>query len=200
MKSAIFIFGALFSVFFLSGKSRIGDYYVGFGYGLVDESDNVFEGDSLNLFVNSLASDVVDLDLQYRHSGLDMNISRETVWKLDLGLRYHFDKFHDAEGMFRPFLGVGAQYLRDSASLILEEDGFGWTVEAGTEISFTQSVSFLAYAELYGLWENFQYNDFEINSELTWWIDEEHGLSIAYLHAVDAKTDHVFFKYLYSWR
>ena len=61
---------------------------------------------SLNLFVNSLASDVVDLDFQYRHSGLDTNASRETVWKLDLGLRYHFDKFHDAEGMFRPFLGM----------------------------------------------------------------------------------------------
>ena len=79
MKSAFLIFGTLFSVFFLSGKSRIGDYYVGFGYGLVDEADDVFEGDSLNLFVNSLASDVVDLDFQYRHSGL-IRMLRERLY------------------------------------------------------------------------------------------------------------------------
>ena len=191
---------SLLPLFLSNGKSRIGEYYLGFGYGTVDDSDGLFDGDSFNFFTNSLASDSVDLNLHYTYSGLDTNSSKETFWKLGIGMRYHFDRFHDTDGMFRPFLGAGLQYFDDSGSLLQEEDGFGWTVELGAELSFTQNVSFLFYSKLYGLWKNFRHNDFEINSELNWWLDEENAISIAYLRAIEAESDSVFFKYMYSWR
>lgn len=197
----IYLFVLFFLPFFLSnGKSRIGEYYLGFGYGTVDDSDGLFDGDSFNFFTNSLASDSVDLNFHYTYSGLDTNSSKETFWKLGIGMRYHFDHFYDNDGMFRPFLGAGLQYFDDSGSLLHEEDGFGWTVELGAELSFTQNVSFLFYSKLYGLWKDFRHNDFEINSELNWWLDEENAISIAYLRAIDAGSDSVFFKYMYSWR
>ena len=200
MKPSFLIICTFISLALLSGKTRVGEYYTGFGLGVVDDSNNLFEGEAFNFFVNSLASDSVDFDLQYTYSGLETNSSKETVWELGLGMRYHFDHFHDNEGMFRPFMGLGVHYLGDPASLMLEEDGFGWSLEVGAEISFTQNFSFLFYAELYGLWKDFQYNDFEINSEFTWWMDEEHGFSVGYLHVVDPEVDYFLFKYLYSWR
>lgn len=198
---SFFIFNCLLiPLVFVSGKSRLGEYYTGFGFGVVDEATNAFEGDNFNVFVNSLASEPMDFTFEYSYSGLETNSSRDTVWELGVGIRYHFDQFYDNQGMFRPFFGLGVNYLGDPASLLLEEDGLGWSIEAGAEISFTQSFSFLCFAELYGLWKDFQYNDFKIHSEFTWWMDEEHGLSVSYLRAVDPKVDYFLFKYLYSWR
>ena len=79
----IYLLVLTFLPFFLSnGKSRIGEYYLGFGYGTVDDSDGLFDGDSFNFFTNSLASDSVDLNFHYTYSGLDTNSSKETFWKL----------------------------------------------------------------------------------------------------------------------
>ena len=85
------------SFLFLSGKSRIGEYYIGFGYGLFDESNKAFEGDSINLFVNSPGSETVDFDLSYTYAGLETNSSRETYWRFGLNLRYHFDDFYEGD-------------------------------------------------------------------------------------------------------
>ena len=113
MKPSFLIICTFISLALLSGKTRVGEYYTGFGLGVVDDSNNLFEGEAFNVFVNSLASDSVDFDLQYTYSGLETNSSKETVWELGLGMRYHFDHFHDNEGMFRPFMGLGVHYLGD---------------------------------------------------------------------------------------
>ncbi|MEC7801968.1 MAG: outer membrane beta-barrel protein [Verrucomicrobiota bacterium] len=196
----VLIFLLSSSFLFVSGKSRIGEYYLGFGYGLINENNKAFEGDSINLFVNSPGSETVDFDLSYTYAGLETNSSRETYWRFGLNLRYHFDDFYDNQGMFRPFLGLGVEYLGDSQNLILEEEGFGWSLEAGTEIAFTQDLSFIFFAKLHGLWKDFSYNDFNLNSELTWWMDDEHAFALSYLHMVDANVDQFILKYMYSWK
>ena len=48
--------------------------------------------------------------------------------------------------------------------------------------------------------ERFFYNDFNLNSELTWWMDDEHAFALSYLHMVDANVDQFILKYMYSWK
>ena len=188
------------SFLFLSGKSRIGEYYLGFGYGLIDESNKAFEGDSINLFVNSPGSETVDFDLSYTYAGLETNSSRETYWRLGLNLRYHFDDFYDNQGMFRPFLGTGVQYLGDSQNLILKRKALAGRSKQARKSPLPRDLSFIFFAKLHGLWKDFSYNDFDLNSELTWWMDDEHAFALSYLHMVDANVDQFILKYMYSWK
>ena len=47
------------------GKSRLGEYYYGFGYSMLDGGKNGvdIEGDELSLSINSLASDFADFEI-----------------------------------------------------------------------------------------------------------------------------------------
>ena len=184
----------------LSGKSRLGEYYLGFGYGVLDQSDGFFEGESLNLLLNSPASESSDFNLDFSYLGLEANSSDETFLKLGLSYRHHFDQFYKNQGMVRPFVGLGLQYFKDTANLMIEEDGFGWSLDAGTELVFTRNLTFLFQGRLYGLWKDFAHNEFDLNSEFTWWFDEEHALSLGHLYSVDSGVNHFQLKYFYSWR
>jgi hypothetical protein len=190
-----------FSSSFSFSKSKFGDYYLGFGLDFIEAGDTTtFEGEGLSLFANSLASNEADFHITLDYAKLDGTASEETIWNLGLDYIYHLDDFSGADGMFRPYLGIGIGYLDDSSGISLADDGFSWNLQAGTEILFTDEVSLALGAKFFGLLSDFSETDFDLGIDLIWWINDVHGVSLGYSHSLDREVDVIGLKYLYSWR
>ncbi|MDC0547505.1 hypothetical protein OAO16_00955 [Opitutales bacterium] len=181
-------------------KSRLGDYYLGFGYTNASGKKALeLEGDFLNFSANNPASDSTDFLLQFNYGNVDSNGGDNTSWDIALDYIYHYDEYVFQNGMFRPFAGIGVSYLDDGANIRLAEDGFTWKLLAGTEILFTEDFSMSLGGNFVGLWSDLNKNDFIVNVGLTWWVNEIHGVSLEYNHALDQEVNFIGFKYLYSW-
>ena len=182
-------------------KSRLGEYYFGFGYAMADggKSDNI-EGDFLSLSANSPASDSADFSLYFNYGNIDHNNSDDSSWELGLDYIYHYDEYVFQNGMFRPFAGIGLSYLDDGPKARLNDDGFTWSFLAGTEILFTDYFSMSLGGKFKGLWSKFGENDFLFDLGLTWWINDVHGVALEYNHSFDQEVDFIGLKYLYSWQ
>ena len=102
--------------------------------------------------------------------------------------------------MFRPYAGLGVSYLGDDLGVVLGDDGFTWSFLAGTEILFTENFSFMLGGRFIGLWSDFGENDFNLNTGLSYWINDVHGIALEYNRAFDRKVNFVTLKYLYSWQ
>lgn len=179
-------------------KSRLGDYYLGFGYSNASGKKDL-EGDFLNFSANNPASDSTDFLLQFNYGNVDSNGGDNTSWDIALDYIYHYDEYVYQNGMFRPFAGIGVSYLDDGAKISMSEDGFTWKLLAGTEILFTEDFSMSLGGNFVGLWSDLNKNDFIVNVGLTWWVNEIHGVSLEYNHALDQEVNYIGFKYLYSW-
>ena len=201
MKFLLFFSFVSLLLSFANAKSKYGDYYLGFGLDFVEANDVAsYDGESLSLFVNSLASDEADFHFTFDYGRLDGNTSKEAVWNLGVDYIYHLDNFSGADGMFRPYVGAGIGYLDDSAAISLAEDGFTWNLQAGTEILFTEEISLALGAKFFGLWSDFAETDFDLGVDLIWWVNDVHGVSLGYSHSFDREIDVIGLKYLYSWR
>ena len=187
--------------FLLQAKSKFGDYYLGFGLDFVEAKDTAsYDGEGLSLFANSLASDVADFHFTFNYTGLDGDTSKETVWNLAADYIYHLDNFSGADGMIRPYVGIGIGYLDDSAGISLADDGFTWNLQFGTELLFTDEISLAIGGQFFGLWSEFTDTDFDLGFDLIWWINDVHGVSLGYSHALDRGIDVIGLNYLFSWR
>ena len=187
--------------FLLQAKSKFGDYYLGFGLDFVEAEDTAsYDGEGLSLFANSLASDEADFHFTFNYAGLDGITSKETVWNIGADYIYHLDNFSGADGMIRPYLGIGIGYLDDSAGISLADDGFSWNLQFGTELLFTEEISLAIGGKFFGLWSEFGETDFDLGVDLVWWINDAHGVSLGYSHAFDRGIDVIGLNYLYSWR
>ena len=211
MKLFLTAFALLFlTSFSLSAKSRLGEYYLGFGYSIIDGGDAVdFEGDAFQISANSLASDSTDFVLNFSYGRADRSLSDAngtsttsdgSTFNLGLDYVYHYDENIFQNGMFRPFAGLGVSYLGDDLGVVLGDDGFTWSFLAGTEILFTENFSFMLGGRFIGLWSDFGENDFNLNTGLSYWINDVHGIALEYNRAFDREVDFVTLKYLYSWQ
>lgn len=190
-----------FTVSLSFSKSRLGEYYFGFGYAMADGGKGGgAEGDFLSLSANSPASDSADFVLHFNYGNVDLNNTDDSSWELGLDYIYHYDDYVFQNGMFRPFAGVGLSYLDDGAKVRMSEDGFTWNFLAGTEILFTDYFSISLGGKFKGLWSKFSENDFLFDLGLTWWINDVHGVALEYNHAFDQEVDFIGLKYLYSWQ
>lgn len=186
-------------------KSRLGEYYFGFGYAMADGGKGIdADGDFLNISANSPASDVADFNLYLSYGNVDYKQSSVdksgTSWELGLDFTYHYDEYVFQNGMFRPFAGVGLSYLSEDAKVRMGDDGFTWKFLAGTEILFTDYLSMSIGGSFKGLWSDFGENDFLLDLGLSWWITDVHGVALEYNHAFDQEADYIGLKYLYSWQ
>ena len=130
----------------LSAKSRLGEYYLGFGYSIIDGGDTVdIEGDAFQISANSLASDSTDFILNFSYGRADRTMtdangtstmSDGTTFNLGLDYAYHYDENVFQNGMFRPYAGLGVSYLGDDLGIALGDDGFTWSFLGGTEIFY----------------------------------------------------------------
>ena len=202
MKSlSLLLFPFVFLTFSLQSKSRLGEYY--FGFGLSSAGGGVgaeLEGDMLNLSVNSLASDDADFSLSYSYGKLESNSTQNTLWSIDLDYLFHFENLIESKGIFLPYIGGGIGYFNDDEGLRLSEDGTNWNLIAGTEILLTDSLSVGVGAKLFGLWSDFSENDISLDLSVTWWINHIHGVALEYDYTLDREVDYLRLQYLYSWR
>ena len=191
----------LISSLTLDAKSRLGEYYLGFGYTFVDGGPKGdLEGDMLEISANSMASDSTDFIFNLSYANVEQNGTDDSVFQIGLDYVYHYDEYVFQNGMFRPFAGIGLSYLKDDKGVRLGDDGFTWSFLGGTEILFTDSFSFLLGGRFIGLWSDFGENDFSINTGITYWISDVHGIALEYNRAFDQKLDLVGLKYFYSWQ
>ena len=194
----------------LNAKSRLGEYYLGFGYSIIDGGDTVdIEGDAFQISANSLASDSTDFILNFSYGRADRTLtdasgtttmSDGTTFNLGLDYVYHYDENVFQNGMFRPYAGLGLSYLGDDLGIALGDDGFTWSFLGGTEILFTDNFSLMLGGRFIGLWSDFGENDFNLHTSLSYWISDVHGIALEYNRAFDREVDFITLKYLYSWQ
>ena len=203
---SVFLASSFFFSLVSFSKSRLGEYYFGFGYAMADGGKDLnADGDFLNLSANSPASDSADFNLFLSYGNVDYKDSlgadqSGTSWELGLDFIYHYDEYVFQNGMFRPFAGVGLSFLSEDAKLRMGDDGFTWKFLAGTEILFTDYLSLSIGGNFKGLWSDFGENDFLFDIGLSWWITDVHGVALEYNHAFDQEVDFIGLKYLYSWQ
>ena len=203
---SVFLASSFFFSIVSFSKSRLGEYYFGFGYAMADGGKDLnADGDFLNLSANSPASDSADFNLFLSYGNVDYKDTlgadqSGTSWELGLDFIYHYDEYVFQNGMFRPFAGVGLSFLSEDAKVRMGDDGFTWKFLAGTEILFTDYLSLSIGGNFKGLWSDFGENDFLFDIGLSWWITDVHGVALEYNHAFDQEVDFIGLKYLYSWQ
>ncbi len=209
MRTTFRLFSVLISFFTLFeqswGKSRLGDYYLGFGYSMAD-GDGEFQqtdGDILSIMGESPATNNSDWRVHLQYGNYDKvppSMGDESSWKLGIDYLMYYDGHIDQNGMFRPYFGLGLGYLNDKAKLRLNDNGFNWNFLVGTEVLFTDDLSLYLGGSFYGLWGNFGDNDWEWDLGLTWWINDVHGISLDYQRPAEKSVNFIGLKYLYSWQ
>jgi hypothetical protein len=211
MKLSLVALALLFiTSFSLDAKSRLGEYYLGFGYSVIDGGKSAdLEGDAFQFSANSLASDSTDFVLNFSYGRADSTMSdangttttsEGTTFNIGLDYVYHYDENVFQNGMFRPYAGLGLSYLSDDMGATLADDGFTWSFLGGTEILFTDNFSLMLGGRFIGLWSDFGENEFNFHTSLSYWITDVHGVALEYNRALDQEVDFITLKYLYSWQ
>lgn len=185
----------------LYSKSRLGEYFLGFGAFRAGGGDVVeVKGDSLNLSANSPASDFADFALSFNYGNLEVNATEHSLWSLNLNYVMHFNDIHTSAAMFNPYAGIGLGYMNDASGMILGDDGMTWALQLGSEVAFTESLSMNFGSSFFGLWKDLAQTEFSAGLGVTWWINETHGMAIDYDYTFGDKIDYLSLSYLYSWR
>lgn len=194
------------ALFFFSfhavAKSRLGEYYYGFGYAMLDGGKNGadVEGDEFGLSLNSPASDFADFEIYLDYANVEVGPQDQTSWGVGIDYLRRFDDLGIGDGLFRPFLGAGVGYLKDRAKARLQEDGLTWSLRGGTEILLSDEFSISVGGRLLGAWTDFQSTDFSFDLALSWWVDDAHGVALEYSRTTENEIDFIGLKYLYSWQ
>lgn len=185
----------------LYSKSRLGEYYYGFGYAMAEGGKSgSLKGDFLNLTLNSPASDSADFIIGFNYGNVDVDLKDDTSWGIGLDYLVQYNEYVYENGMFRPFAGIGISYLDDGAKIRFADDGLSWKLLAGTEILFSEYFSISIGANFIGLLADLGENEFTVDVGITWWINDVHGIALEYNHAFDQELDLIGLKYLYSWK
>lgn len=187
---------------FCNAKSRLGEYYYGFGYAMLDggKGGTTLEGDQLSLSINSPASDVADFEIYLDYANVESGPNDHSSWAIGIDYLHSFNNLGIGEGLFRPFVGAGIGFLKDNAQARLSNDEMIWTLCFGSEILMTDEFSLALGGKYIGAWTDFGSTDFSFDVGLTWWIDAVHGIALEYSRTLENEIDFIGFKYLYSWQ
>ncbi len=198
----LFIFGTIsfLSAFVVSGKSRIGSYFLGFGYGMAESSSDDSEGDFFRLTAQAPNNSQSDIGIYLDYGAMENNGSDATSWNLGLDYIAHFSGIGGTSARLTPYLGAGIGYLDDERPIRLADDGLTWSLLIGSEVQFSDSLSLNLGGRFFGLWSEFGENEFTADAGITWWFDVTHGFSFEYQRAFEAEVNYFTVKYLHSWR
>ena len=139
-----FLFLALILSFSINcwAKSKLGEYYYGFGYSLVEtDKGKKQEGDFLRLSAYGPNDSESDLSVHLDYGSVESNAS--DVTSLGIGINYlvHFEDLTGSNSPIHPFIGIGISYLDEEAPILLAEDGFTWSMFVGSEFKINRSIS-----------------------------------------------------------
>ena len=128
-----------------SAKSQIGEYFIGFGYGVADSGSDDREGNFLRLSAQSPNSSNSDIGVYLDYGTMESNGSDATSWSLGVDYLAHFNGIGGRSARLIPYLGAGVGYIDDERPIRLGEDGFTWSLLLGSEIQLSNSLSCLLY-------------------------------------------------------
>lgn len=183
-----------------SAKSQIGEYFIGFGYGVADSGSDDREGNFLRLSAQSPNSSNSDIGVYLDYGTMESNGSDATSWSLGVDYLAHFNGIGGRSARLIPYLGAGVGYIDDERPIRLGEDGFTWSLLLGSEIQLSNSLSIDLSGRFFGSWTEFGENEFLADAAIIWWFDAVHGVSFEYQRAFEAELNYFTLKYLYSWR
>lgn len=183
-----------------SAKSRMGEYFLGFGYSMAESGSDNREGGFFRLSAQSPNGSNSDIGVYLDYGTMEDNGSDASSWNLGADYLVHFSGIGGRSARFIPYLGAGIGYLDDERPIRLKDDGFTWSLLIGSEIQFSKSLSFHLSGRFLGLWSEFGENEFTADTGVTWWFDAFHGMSLEYQRAFEAKLNYFTLKYLYSWQ
>ena len=174
--------------FIAFSKTRLEDYYFGFEIATVVE-DNGFDGETFDLSTNLVPLENASIQLNLTFSDFDNDAEM-----FDLGASYLY-RFQNFDG-FVPFAGVGLNYVDiDTADDVL------WNLYLGLEFSVSDQLTLLPALRLYQGFDDNVADDTELEASiaLTYWLSDNHGVSLSYTHNALGETDYLGLQYLYSW-
>lgn len=184
MKNLSLIFALI--PFIAFSKTRLEDYYFGFEIATVVE-DNGFDGETYDLSTNLVPLENASIQLNLTFSDFDNDAEM-----FDLGASYLY-RFQNFDG-FVPFAGVGLKYVDiDTADDVL------WNLYLGLEFSVSDQLTLLPALRLYQGFDDFDDTELEASIALTYWLSDNHGVSLSYTHNALRETDYLGLQYLYSW-
>ena len=184
MKNLSLIFALI--PFIAFSKTRLEDYYFGFEIATVVE-DNGFDGETYDLSTNLVPLENASIQLNLTFSDFD-----DDKEMFDLGASYLY-RFQNFDG-FVPFAGVGLNYVDvDTADDVL------WNLYLGLEFSVSDQLTLLPALRLYQGFDDFDDTELEASIALTYWLSDNHGVSLSYTHNALGETDYLGLQYLYSW-
>jgi len=182
--------------FIAFSKTRLEDYYVGFEISTIVDTDNI-DGESFDLSTNiplessSVLLNIAFSDIDFASDNNGSSSVASQTW-VDLGIDY-FYHFENVDG-FVPFVGIGLNY----ADLDANDDVF-WNLYLGLEFSVSDQLTLLPKLRLYQGFDDFDDTELEASIALTYWLSDNHGLSLGYTHNSLGETDYIGLQYLYSW-
>ena len=186
--------------FTVSAKSRLGEYFLGFGYSIAESGSDDREADFLRLTAQAPNGSNSDIGVYLDYGTMEQNGSDASSWNLGLDYLAHFNGIGGRSALLIPYLGAGVGYLDDERPIRLGKDGFTWSLLLGSEIQFSNSLSVHLGSRFLGLWSEFGENEFTADAAVTWWFDAVHGVSFEYQRTFEAELNYFTFKYLYSWQ
>ena len=165
-------------------KTRLEDYYVGFEIStLVDPSELDAETYDLSINLPALESS----NFQFSIEIIDGNGTSN-----DIGVDYLY-RFEDFDGVI-PFVGLGLNHV--DADVF---DETYWNLYLGLEFSVSDQLTLMPKLRLHQGFDDDDDTELEASIALTYWLADNHGLSLNYTHNSYGELDYLGFQYLYSW-
>jgi len=202
MKSLFLLLFTLFSLsLHLNARSTFGEYYIGMGGSYYDTGKHADQQAwilRLNATAPNDSTSDVNIFLDYGH-GKGVG-ETGTSWNIGADFLVHNENLFCTSSILHPFLGLGISYLDEKLPLRLREDGFTWNIFSGAKIKIRPAISAHLGAQFWGLWSEFGENDFSLETGLSWWIDNQNGVSLDYQYSLEHELSYLTLKYLYSWQ
>ncbi len=183
-----------------TAKSRMGEYFLGFGYSMAESGSDDREADFLRLTAQAPNGSNSDIAVYLDYGSMEQNGSDSSSWNIGADYIAYFNGIGGRSARLTPYLGAGVGYLDDERPIRLGEDGFTWSLLLGSEIQFSNSLSLHLGGRFFGLWSEFGENEFTADAAVTWWFDAFNGVSLEYQRAFEAELNYFTLKYLYSWQ
>ena len=166
-------------------KTRLEDYYVGFEIStLVDPSEYDAETYDLSLNLPALENSNFQFSIEI--------IDGEGDTANDIGVDYLY-RFEDFDGVI-PFAGLGINHLNDG-----DDDETFWNLYLGLEFSVSDQLTLMPKLRLHQGFDDYDDTELEASIALTYWLADNHGLSLNYTHNSYGEFDYLGLQYLYSW-
>ena len=166
-------------------KTRLEDYYFGFAISTIVDPSEV-DAEIYDLSLNLPAFENSNIQFGLGFTDYDDDTSS------DLGVDYLY-RFEDFDGVV-PFVGLGLNHVDYDVF-----DETYWNLYLGLEFSVSDQLTLMPKLRLHQGFDDDDDTYLEASIALTYWLADNHGLSLNYTHNSYGESDYLGLQYLYSW-